>query len=122
GIRYDCQRLLAELESRAEIACLFAHAGKRLQIEAPGDEFQDRRGVIGGLVDEAALGVGRDDQRRYSRAGPEAIAPARSVRRRYVVPESSVLIVRDDDRHVVPLWASAQAVEHVVDVGIAADE
>src|SRR5690349_21115141 len=69
--------LLREIERRREIACRRTHAGKRLEPEATGDEFQDRRRVVHGVIDVAAARVGTDDERGDARAGAPAVAPRR---------------------------------------------
>src|SRR5438132_578219 len=60
--------------------------------------------------------------RRDTRPRPPAVAPAGTRRRRHVIPETAVLVVGDDHRHLRPLRARAQARKHVGDVLIAPGE
>src|SRR5436305_13980754 len=82
---------LRHIQGGGEVAGLFPHPGKRLQIETTGDQLQDRGGVVAGVVDDTALGERRHDHRRDARPGPEAIAPTRPRWRRHMVPEAAIL-------------------------------
>jgi hypothetical protein len=74
-------RLIRRIQRRGQIADLFAHALERRQLEAAGDQFEDRGRVVGGLVDKAAPGEGRGDDRGDPRSRTKAVAPPRPVRR-----------------------------------------
>ena len=53
-----------ELERGGQVAGARAHARQRLQPKTQRDEIDDRRRIVGRVVDVAALGKRRDDDRR----------------------------------------------------------
>src|SRR5437016_3239118 len=74
------------------------------------------------MVDKTALGEGRDDDRRDTIARAKAVAPARSARRRRMVPKAAVFIIGDDDQHPVPLRALFEALQQIGDMRVAAQD
>src|SRR5215207_8140384 len=81
-------------------------AGARQGCEAVpvGDELQDRRRLVLGVVDVPLAGERRDDDGRNARTGTEEVGPVAGgapLRRRDVVPQAAVLVVRDDDGEAV---------------------
>src|SRR5438067_2701098 len=90
-----------KLERVRQIACIRAYAGQWLEREAARDELDDRRRIVGRVIDVAALRERRDDDRRNARSR----SPTISLGRRNVVPESAVLVVRHDDRRRRPQGA-----------------
>src|SRR5262249_46887044 len=74
--------------------------------------------VVLGVVDESALGVRRDNDRRHARARPPTVAG----RRRDVVPGAAVLVVGDDDRAVLPVRAVLHRANEALDVLLAAQQ
>jgi hypothetical protein len=79
---------------------------------AARDEAQNRDRIVGRVVDEAVLGERRHDDGRNACIG----APAVTLQRGDVIPDATVLVIGDDDQHVVPLRAVFQIVYHVDDV------
>ena len=88
-------------------------AAQGRQLEAAGDEAQDRSRVHRRVVDEAAAGERRDDDRRNARARPPAVA----LGRRDVVPDAAILVIGDDDQHVRPLRALLEMADDIGDMG-----
>src|SRR5258706_8835276 len=64
------------LQCAAQVAGLLAHPRQWLQPEAPRDQLEDRARVVARVVNESALHLRADDDRRDARAGPEPVAPA----------------------------------------------
>src|SRR5436853_906669 len=88
GKRDRRARRLIEVERFEERLRPAVALGQGLEPEAPLDEFQDRRMVVLAVGDHAALRVRRDDQRRHTRAEPEAIDHGR----RHVVEPAAPLV------------------------------
>src|SRR6185436_19819461 len=109
-----------EGEGVAQVADVGAHSGQRLEAEAARDELEDRGRVVEGLVDVPLARERRDDDRGDARARPPAVAPARPLRRRHVVPEAAVLVVGNDDGHPLPLGRFLQFQQEIIQVLVAA--
>src|SRR5258705_3358804 len=71
--RHRGARRLGEVEGLERRGGAPIASGQGLELEAPLDQLQHRGVVVLAMADEAALRVGRHDQRRHARAEPEAI-------------------------------------------------
>src|SRR5882672_7739683 len=93
------RRLAAALLERVrQVARIRAHARQRPQPETPGDEFQNRRRVVRGVIHGTLARQRRYDDRRHPAPG----SPVVPNRRRNVIPESAVLVIGHDDRDFGP--------------------
>src|SRR5712664_4916970 len=91
-------RSLQEVEGVQQVVRSSVSTAQRRQVPAGFDELQDRSGLIRRVIDEAAFGIGRDDDRRNANPRTPTIAP----RRRHVIPTPAGFVVRDDDYAVLP--------------------
>src|SRR5438046_833081 len=76
------------------------------------DEREDRRRIINGVVDESGPGKWRDHDGGHACTG----SPSVTLRWRDVVPEATVLVVRDDDDGVLPIRSRAHRFDERHDV------
>src|SRR5207249_6181088 len=106
--------LRRKIERRGEVTHLSPHARQRLETEATRDEFDDRRRIVGRMVDDAALGVRRNDDGRNTGCRTPSIAS----RRWDVIPEPAVFIVSDDDGGAGPQRARLDASNELGDMRI----
>src|SRR3954470_10513348 len=79
-------RSLRKIERACQIARLLPYARQRCQLKAAGNEFENRRRVVRGVIDVTPFDERRDDQRWHTWTGAPSIARGR----RNVVPESAV--------------------------------
>src|SRR5262245_12454889 len=74
--------LLRQVERSGQVTHLGAYSGKWLEPVPASDQLQDRGRVVGRLIDEAAFGEWRHDERRNTRGRPPTVAPSFPRRRR----------------------------------------
>src|SRR6266545_2639913 len=91
-------RSLREVEGVQQVVRGSVSTTQRRQLPAGFDELQDRSGFIGRVIDEAAFGIGRNNDSRNANPWTPAIAP----RWRHVIPAPAGFVVRDDDHAVLP--------------------
>src|ERR1700730_8481734 len=89
---------LREVEGVQQVVRGNISTTQRRQVPAGFDELQDRRGLIGRVVDEVPFGIGRDNDGRDAKTWTPAIA----LRRWYVIPAPAGFAARDDDHAVLP--------------------
>src|SRR5450830_2124381 len=95
---------LAQVEGVGKIAHGLAYTRQFLKFKSTRNELDDGRCIVGCAVHIALLGIGRNDDR----GNTAAWAPTVSLGRRGVIPETAVLVVGDDDGHVLPLGAGLE--------------
>src|SRR6266850_1135680 len=101
----------AEGEGATKVVGLRVAGAKRRNVPAALNCGQDRGRVVERVVDEMTLGERRDHDRRHAAAGAPDVGVLRVGRRSDVIPETTVLVVRDDDRRVAPVGAVADFID-----------
>src|SRR5947207_14526403 len=108
-------RYLPEIERIRDAVRPRVTLRQRLQRPVVLDELEDRREVEGRVVDEAALRVRADQQRR----GAEAVAVAVHLRRLDVVVPAAPVVVGPGERRTLPRRAPRELVDQRADEALA---